>query len=282
MGNLADRLYRKLTRNELTGVGWLLLVGLGVWAFVEIAGDVIQGDTHAWDTSWLLHLRTPGDPSDPIGPDWFEEGMRDLTAMGSVVALGSFAGAAVGLLYLKRRPWVAAFVLIAVLSGTGVSTIMKSSFDRPRPELVPHETEIYTKSFPSGHSAMSSLVYLTLAAVAARTERDRRTKRFLVGLAIVLSLAIAVSRVYLGVHWPSDVAAGWVFGTTWAIASWLAFRWLQRRYRWSSRTDRDDVPERPGPANRSPDRTRLTPDDRSEGIPPGPVQPGRAPAARLV
>ncbi len=134
-------------------------------------------------------------------------------------------------LYLQKQPWVAAFVVVAIVTGTAVSTAMKSGFDRPRPELVPDETRIYTKSFPSGHSAMSSLVYLTLGAEMARAERDRKTKVFLIAVPVVLSLLIGVSRVYMGVHWPTDVVAGWLFGMTWAAASWLIFRYLQRKYR---------------------------------------------------
>ncbi|PAY16109.1 hypothetical protein CKO51_28305 [Rhodopirellula sp. SM50] len=134
-------------------------------------------------------------------------------------------------LYSKKQPWVALFVVLAIVSGTAVSTLMKSGFNRPRPELVAHQTQIYTKSFPSGHSAMSSLVFLTLAAAMARAERDRKTKVFLIAVPIVLSLLIDVSRVYMGVHWPSDVLAGWLFGMTWAAASWLVFRFVQRHYR---------------------------------------------------
>ncbi len=136
-----------------------------------------------------------------------------------------------GYLYLKKQAWVALFVVLAIVSGTAVSTLMKSGFDRPRPELVPHKTQIYTKSFPSGHSAMSSLLFLTLGAVMARAERDRKTKVFLIAVPVVLSLLVGVSRVYMGVHWPTDVLAGWLLGTTWAAASWLVFRYLQRRFR---------------------------------------------------
>ncbi|QEF97771.1 phosphatidylglycerophosphatase B [Stieleria maiorica] len=225
------KLYRWIISHELTTVLLLTVVGLGVWGFVSIAERVVEGDSRLLDEKLLLSMRAPGDPTDPIGPSWFEEGGRDVTALGSVAALTIFTSAMSGYLYFKKQPWVALFIVAAILSGTAVSTLMKLGFDRPRPELVPHETRIYTKSFPSGHAAMSSLVFLTLGAVMARTERDRRTKVFLIVVPIALSLLVGISRVYMGVHWPTDVAAGWLFGMTWAAASWLVFRYLQRRCR---------------------------------------------------
>ncbi len=224
-------IYRWIVTNELVTVLLLVVIALGTWGFVSIADEVFEGDSHELDEKILLSMRAVGDPTDPIGPSWFEESGRDVTALGSVVALTIFTVTMALYLYLKKQPWIAAFVLVAIVTGTAVSSAMKSGFDRPRPELVPHETRIYTKSFPSGHSAMSSLVYLTLGAVMARAERDRRTKVFLIAVPVVLSLLIGVSRVYMGVHWPTDVVAGWLFGMTWAAASWLIFRYLQRKYR---------------------------------------------------
>lgn len=223
-------LYRWIASHELATVVLLAVIGTGVWGFVSIADEVLEGDSRQLDESILLSMRTQGDTSDPLGPSWFEEAGRDVTALGSVAALTLFTFAFGGYLFLKKQPWVAVFVVLAIITGTAVSTALKSGFDRPRPDLVPHETQIYTKSFPSGHSAMSSLVYLTLGAVMARAERDRKTKAFLMIVPFLLAILIGVSRVYMGVHWPTDVLAGWLFGTTWAAASWMVFRYLQRRY----------------------------------------------------
>ncbi|TWU03183.1 phosphatase PAP2 family protein [Neorhodopirellula pilleata] len=223
-------IYRWIVSHELATIILLAVIGAGTWGFVSIADEVFEGDTHRLDESILLSMRTPGDTSDPIGPNWFEEAGRDVTALGSVAALTLFTASFGGYLFVKKQPWVAVFVVVSIAAGTGVSTALKSGFDRPRPDLVPHETQIYTKSFPSGHSAMSSLVYLTLGAVMARAERDRRTKAFLMMVPIFLAILIGVSRVYMGVHWPTDVLAGWLFGITWAAASWLVFRYIQRRY----------------------------------------------------
>ncbi len=223
-------IYRWVVSHDRATAGLVLVIALGVWGFASIADEVLEGEAVAFDQQILMSMRTVGDPADPIGPSWFEEMARDVTALGSVAALLLFTATMAGYLYFVKQPWMASFVVVAVLSGTLTSVAMKSGFDRARPDLVPHETRIYTKSFPSGHSAMSSLVYLTLGAVMARTERRRRAKVFLLTVPVLLSLLVGVSRVYLGVHWPTDVLAGWALGFSWAAASWLVFRFLERRY----------------------------------------------------
>ena len=215
--------------HERVTVSLVLVAALGTWLFWSVAGDVFAGTTAALDESLLLALRTAEDPTDPIGPHWVEETARDATSLGGILALALFTAAMAGYLFFKREAWVAVFVVAAIGSGVAVSTVMKSQFDRPRPALVPHETAIYTKSFPSGHSAMSSLVYLTLGAVMAREERTAAARVFLVAVAVLLTGLVGASRVYLGVHWPTDVAAGWALGVSWAAAAWLVFRWLERR-----------------------------------------------------
>ncbi|MBR9904520.1 MAG: phosphatase PAP2 family protein, partial [Gammaproteobacteria bacterium] len=108
------------------------------------------------------------------------------------------------------------------------STVMKLGFDRPRPDLVPHEAMVYTASFPSGHSMMSAVTYLTLAALLIRVQPALRLKAYLLILAILLTLLVGISRVYLGVHWPTDVLAGWTAGASWAALCWIVMRWMQR------------------------------------------------------
>lgn len=228
--DLVLKTYRWIIRHELGTVGLLLVVALGVWGFISIADEVLEGDSRRIDEQILMSMRTAGDPADPIGPSWLEEAARDITALGSVAALTIFTVAMAGYMYFAKQPWIALFVVIAVLGGTAVSSVMKSGFNRPRPELVPHKTRIYTKSFPSGHSSMSSLVYLTLGAVMSRAEKRRKAKAFLLVVVVFLFLIVGASRVYLGVHWPTDVLAGWAFGVSWAASAWLVFRFLERRY----------------------------------------------------
>jgi undecaprenyl-diphosphatase len=127
----------------------------------------------------------------------------------------------------KRRS--ALLVAGSIALGTILSTILKLVFDRPRPDLVPHGMDVYTLSFPSSHAMMSALVYLTLGALLARTQKSVRLRIYLLVCAILLTFLIGVSRLYLGVHWPTDVLAGWAVGSCWALLSWLVARWLQRK-----------------------------------------------------
>ncbi len=218
-----------LGRVELVPLVLLLLVGAGLWAFVELADEVIDGDTAAWDRAILLSLRNPDDPSDPLGPQWVEELGRDVTALGGVGVLLFITLATAGFLALDDKRHAALFVLAAVLGGLLVSSVLKRSFERPRPDLVPHGSYVYTSSFPSGHSTMATATYLTLGALLARVSQRRVLKIYFLSLAIFLSLAVGISRVYLGVHWPTDVFAGWALGASWALLCWTVALVLQRK-----------------------------------------------------
>src|SRR5690606_15656210 len=196
----------------------LALVAASLWAFAELADEVMEGETRAFDIAILFALRTPGDPADPLGPAWVAEMARDVTGLGGIGVLTFLTLAAAGLLWLQRRRWTALYVLGAVGSGVTLSNAAKAFFDRPRPDLVPHGSLVYTASFPSGPSLMAAVVYLTLAALVARSFPERRLRAYVVALAILVTLAVGASRVYLGVHWPTDVLAGWAAGGAWALA----------------------------------------------------------------
>lgn len=210
----------------------LVLIAAGsaaIWAFVEVADEVAEGETRAFDEFLLRGLREPLDLADPIGPRWLEEMARDFTALGGVGVLTLIAGACVGYLALMRKPHAAWFVLAAIAGGMVLSTLFKSGFDRARPDIVAHHAHVYTASFPSGHSMMAAVVYLTLGALLARMHQGRAVKAFLLALAACITVLVGFSRVYLGVHWPTDVLAGWAAGAAWAIACWLlALRFQQR------------------------------------------------------
>ncbi|WP_133718177.1 phosphatase PAP2 family protein [Methylocaldum gracile] len=206
----------------------MLLTGAGIWGFIELADEVAEGQTRAVDTAILLALRNPADPADPIGPRWLEEMFRDFTALGGVSVIVFITLGAAGYLALLRKHRTVLLLAIAVGGGLLVNTLLKLGFDRPRPDLVPHGAYVYTASFPSGHAMLATATYLTLGALLARVLRDRRTKFFVLTMAVVLCLLVGLSRVYLGVHWPSDVAAGWMIGAAWALIWWLVARWLQR------------------------------------------------------
>lgn len=198
-----------------------------LWGFVQLSDEVVEGGTKAFDRALLLDMRNPADLSDPIGPGWVEEMGRDFTALGGIAVLTMVTLAVIGYLLLDGKRRVALVVLVATLGALGVSTVLKHAFDRPRPDLVPHGSIVYTASFPSGHSMLAASTYLTLGALLARVQRRRRMKAYILLIAILTTLLVGVSRVYLGVHWPTDVLGGWTAGAGWALLCWLLARWLQ-------------------------------------------------------
>lgn len=216
-------------RVELVPLLVIVLVAGGIWLFAAIADEVNEGDTHQVDEEILLALRNPADRSDPLGPRWLEEMERDFTALGGVGVLLLLTGAVSVYLVLDGKNRAAVLVLLAVGGALIGSNLLKHGFQRPRPELVPHGSYVYTTSFPSGHSMMSAATYLTLGALMARVQKRRRVKIFLLAFAALLTLVVGISRVYLGVHWPTDVLAGWTAGGVWALLIWLLARWLQHR-----------------------------------------------------
>lgn len=222
-------LMARLGRYELATLIALVLVMGGIWAFVAIAEEVIEGETHSFDKAILLAMRNANDPVDPLGPKWLEELARDFTALGSVGITMLITLAVAGFLLLQSRRRATLLILAAVGGGLLISALLKQGFDRPRPDIVPHVAYVYTASFPSGHSMMAAVTYLTLGALLARVQPRRQLKAYLLMIAIVLTLLVGLTRVYLGVHWPTDVLAGWTAGAAWALICWLAARWLQHR-----------------------------------------------------
>jgi undecaprenyl-diphosphatase len=210
-----------LKRRELT---WLF-VGLTacvlLLVFLKLASEVIEGDTQAFDTKILQALRDPHDPSKPIGPPWIEGSLLDLTALGGPTVLTLVVLAVVGFLLLQTRYRTALFVVATWLSGELVNSGLKHAFNRPRPTIVPHLREVFSTSFPSGHAMESAIVYLTLGAILMRVAEDRLTKVYCLGIAVLLTVVVGTSRVYLGVHYPTDVIGGWIIGFAWASICWL-------------------------------------------------------------
>ena len=224
----ANRLWLRLRLNEIGPLVSLAGFGFCAWAFIAIADEVHEGATQSLDRALLLAMRNPQDLSDPIGPGWLEEAARDITALGGDTVLMIVTAATWIYLMLAGKRGAALLVLVAIVGGLLLSTGLKLGFERPRPDLVPHGTRVYTASFPSGHAMLSAVTYLTLGALLSRVQDRRRLRAFMMGLAVFLTLIVGVSRVYLGVHWPSDVLAGWTVGAAWAALCWFVALQLQR------------------------------------------------------
>lgn len=206
---------------ELRVLGGIIAFALALWLFIEVAEHVIKGKTHLVDDLILTALRSPADPAHPLGPHWLQEFVRDVSGLGSPAVLGLFVAATVFFLQLSRRSRTALFVAGATAGGALVSVLLKAGFGRDRPEQAGDAIAVFGSSFPSGHAMLSAVVYLTLGALLSCLTNERRQKLYLLGVAATLSGLVGVSRVYLGMHWPSDVLAGWAAGSAWALGCWL-------------------------------------------------------------
>lgn len=209
----------------------VLAVSAGLLGFALLSGTVMRGDTLRFDQELLLALRDPQDLNLPAGPEWLALAIRDISALGGVTVLTLITLGACGFVLLTGRPRFSLFLLVSIAGGSLLNTLLKGLFDRPRPDLVPHGTPAALSSFPSGHAMMSAVVFLTLGALLAYRSESARIKVYILGWAVLLTILVAFSRVYLGVHWPTDVIAGWIAGSTWALISLMAGGFLMRHTR---------------------------------------------------
>jgi undecaprenyl-diphosphatase len=214
----------RLTRLERHELRWLL-IGLAccvlLLIFLKLASEVKEGNTLAFDMQIVRAFRKADDPAKPIGPPWIESALIDITALGGPTVLSLVVAAVVGFLLLQGRRRSALVVLLAAVAGGMLNSALKSLFLRPRPDVVPHLRMAYDTSFPSGHAMQSAIIYLTLGAMLMRLVRGRLTKIYCLTVAILATALVGVSRVYLGVHYPTDVLAGWTIGLVWASICWL-------------------------------------------------------------
>lgn len=219
----------RLLREEIGLAIVLVVIAGGILAFLRLADIVVEGETEAFDRAVLLMFRDPADLSRGPGPAWLSGVMRDITALGGLAVLTLIVAVVTVYLVLVGKRAAALFVVAAVAGGTLLSHGMKLFFDRPRPDLIPNAPLELTASFPSGHAMISAVTYLTLGVLLTRLDAPRRVHAYFLAVALVMTVLIGISRIYLGVHWPTDVLAGWCLGAAWALFCWLVALWLQRR-----------------------------------------------------
>lgn len=222
----------RVARTEIGTVAALLAGSLGLGLFAAVANGVAEGDDQGFDWAVLRWTRPYADaPDRPIGPWWLHEAAIDLTSLGGISVLGLFALMAVGFLLIHGKKLSAFLMVLGLGGGVLLSEGLKALFDRPRPPVAYQTVETLNASFPSGHALMATVFYLSVGVMLTRAFPRTRMKAYALGCAVVLVLLIGVTRVYLGAHWASDVAAGWGIGAFWAMLLWFFAYALERRQR---------------------------------------------------
>src|SRR3954451_14506203 len=216
-------------RTELTVLLAAIAILLLLVVFMKLASEVFEGETQSFDKHILLALRDPGDLSRPIGPRWMVSAALDITSLGSATVLGLTVFFVAGFLVLQGLWRRALFVMAASFGGWFLNGALKQFFQRPRPDVVPHLREAMSMSFPSGHALQSAVVYLTLGALSMHIAQRRLTKVYCMTVAMLATALVRASRIYLAVHYPTDVLAGWLLGLSWAFLCWMIERSLERQ-----------------------------------------------------
>ena len=219
----------RIARAEITAVIALFVTGAGIAFFADLAEDMSEGDGQAFDQAVLSAMRPYADPGDAWGPWWLEEAAADLTSLGGIAVLSLFATIVVLFLFMQRKRLSALLLLIGLAGGVALSEGLKSVFERDRPPQVYQAVDTINASFPSGHALLSAVFYLSIGVMLTRAFPRRRFKAYVLAVAMVLTLLVGLTRIYLGAHWTTDVLAGWSAGAAWAMILWLVAYAVQRR-----------------------------------------------------
>jgi undecaprenyl-diphosphatase len=186
-----------------------LLALAGTWAFAALAVHVRAGATQAFDDAILRWVG-----AHQVG--WVHVAMLQVTALGTGVVVMMVVAVAALFLWLTRHKHSATLLLVTTAVGILINSMLKDVFHRTRPSIFPSGVEVFSSSFPSGHSMSAAIVYGTVAYLAARLQQRHWARALTAVIALALILLIAASRIYLGVHYPSDTVAGMVIGLAWA------------------------------------------------------------------
>src|SRR5271169_2841370 len=206
---------------------YLLAIACLLFIFGLVAQTVVEGKSSAFDRSIILAFRDNGNPSAPIGPAWVQEAARDLTSLGSIIVLVIVTFTFSIYLFLTDKYAAGWLMLVAVFGGVALNELLKLAFARPRPNLIYQATRVFTSSFPSGHAELSAITYLTIAVLLARSQSSFNIRLYYIIVAALLTTLIGASRIYLGVHYPTDVLGGWCIGAAWAAVCWMLMTQLQ-------------------------------------------------------
>jgi undecaprenyl-diphosphatase len=224
-----NKLITAMRLNEFRILAGFFILAASLFIFVQIADEVAENEYLDLETRILYSMRESSDISKPVGPEWLPVVMRDVTALGGETVLALVTIFIAGFLYLKKEKRSLYYIIAASIGGAVMGQILKLLFFRERPDVALHLMPAMSKSFPSGHSMMSAAIYLSLAALLTRTQKDNKIRVYIISAALLLSFLVGISRIYLGVHYPTDVLAGWTVGLAWAVICWLAAKYMETK-----------------------------------------------------
>ena len=201
---------------------WLGAAALAFGLFVTITHELLEQDVSGVDRTILIafaHLRTP----------WLTVMAVDLTALGSITLVGLISGVAFCVLLLMKDR-IGSLQLMAACAGAGIVTVAtKNIIDRARPDEVPQLVQVSGFSYPSGHALVATALYLTVAILVGRHLQNLVNQMAILAMTAAIIFLVGISRIYLGVHYPSDVASGISLGTAWALLLAGCFSLLRSR-----------------------------------------------------
>jgi undecaprenyl-diphosphatase len=197
--------------------------GVLILLFAGLVAAVSLHLSMGFDRAMILSLRDSTDIARPLGPDWLPETMRDITSLGSVVVALGFAAIVSGYLLLSGHRGAAALLFGSAVGALLLNDLLKFAIERPRPDAILQSARIFTSGFPSGHATLSCVTYISAAALFY----ERRARTYLLTIAILVVALTGFSRIYLGVHFPTDILGGWCIGSAWVCSCYPAIRNLR-------------------------------------------------------